>query len=86
LEQLVNDKVGSGQYATAGDVVSEGLWLLRERDEEIDYLRQAIREANEAFERREFTEYTIDNIHELAERINARGRKRLEDEARTGTG
>lgn len=33
LEKLVNDKVASGQYQTASEVVREGLRLLEERDE-----------------------------------------------------
>ncbi len=33
LEKLVNEKVASGQYQTASEVVREGLRLLEERDE-----------------------------------------------------
>ncbi len=33
LEKLVNDKVASGQYLTASEVVCEGLLLLEQRDE-----------------------------------------------------
>jgi antitoxin ParD1/3/4 len=33
LEQLVNEKVKSGRYASASEVIREGLRLLEERDE-----------------------------------------------------
>ena len=33
LEQFVNQKVESGKYPTADDVIHEGLRLLQERDE-----------------------------------------------------
>lgn len=33
LEQYVNEKVASGMYHTASEVVREGLRLLKERDE-----------------------------------------------------
>lgn len=33
LEQLVNEKVASGMYTSASEVIREGLRLLKERDE-----------------------------------------------------
>ena len=39
LEQLVNDKVKSGFYQTASEVVREALRLLNERDQERERLR-----------------------------------------------
>lgn len=39
LEQLVNEKVKSGFYQTASEVVREALRLLNERDRERDRLR-----------------------------------------------
>jgi antitoxin ParD1/3/4 len=33
LEQLVNEKVASGMYHSASEVIREGLRLLKERDE-----------------------------------------------------
>jgi antitoxin ParD1/3/4 len=35
LEQLVNDKVRSGLYQTASEVVREALRLLKQRDDEV---------------------------------------------------
>ncbi len=86
LEQLVNDKVKTGMYQTASEVIREGLRLLRERDQRVEALRRDVRAGFEAVERGEFTEYDATNIKELSDRIKARGRKRLAEEKRkTGT-
>lgn len=85
LEQLVNDKVTTGMYQTASEVIREGLRLLRERDQRQDALRRDVRAGFEAVERGEFTEYDAGNIQKLSNRVKARGRKRLaEDALKTG--
>ena len=86
LEQLINDKVKTGLYQTASEVIREGLRLLRERDQRVEALRRDVRAGFEAAERGEFTEYDESNIKDLSDRIKARGRKRLADEdLKTGT-
>lgn len=86
LEQLVNDKVKTGMYQTASEVIREGLRLLRERDQRLEALRRDIRAGFEAAERGEYTDFDESNIGELAERVKARGRRRLANEERkTGT-
>src|SRR4051812_31036614 len=54
-ERFVTQKVESGQYQTAVEVIREGLRLLRERDDlrqrQIDELRQAIAVGIEQAER-----------------------------------
>ena len=86
LEKLVNDKVTTGMYQTASEVIREGLRLLRERDQRLEALRREVRAGFEAGDRGEFTEYDASNIQELSGRIKARGRKRLaEDALKTGT-
>ena len=86
LEQLVSDKVKTGMYQTASEVIREGLRLLRERDQRLEALRKDVRAGFEAVERGEFTELDASNINELADRVKARGRKRLvEEEVKTGT-
>jgi len=84
LENLVNDKVASGMYQTASEVIREGLRLLKERDERLASLRRDIRAGFEAVERGEYTDYDVTNVKELAERVKARGRKRLNEELKTG--
>ena len=80
LEQLVNDKVGTGMYQTASEVIGEGLRLLRDRDQRLEALRLDVRAGFEAVERGEYTDYDESDIHELAERVKLRGRKRLSGE------
>lgn len=86
LEQFVNDKVKTGMYQTASEVIREGLRLLRERDQRLEALRRDVRAGFEAVERGEYTDFDETNIHELADRVKARGRKRLDDkERKTGS-
>lgn len=55
LEKLVTDKVGSGRYNSASEVVREALRLLQERDEvrevQLQELRKKIAEGLESLER-----------------------------------
>ena len=62
LERLVNDKVSTGLYQTASEVVRDGLRLLRERDQRMEALRRDVRAGFEAVERGGFTEYDKGNI------------------------
>ena len=56
LEKLVNDRVKSGMYQTASEVIREGLRLLKERDN-LETLRRDIRAGFEALDRGEYEEY-----------------------------
>ena len=55
LEKLVTDKVGSGRYNSASEVIREALRLLQERDEvrevQLQELRKKIAEGLESLER-----------------------------------
>ena len=77
LEQIVNKKVSSGMYQTASEVVREGLRLLVERDRRLESLRRDVRAGFEAIQRGKYTDYDATTIQKLADRVNARGRKRL---------
>ena len=66
LESLVNEKVQTGMYQTASEVVREALRLLKERDE------TKLRELREAY-----TEYDPANVRALAVAVRDRGRRRL---------
>ena len=86
LEQLVNDKVKSGMYQTASEVIREGLRLLNDRDQRLSSLRRDIHAGFDAVERGEYTDFDASNIQELGKRVKARGQKRLKEEQRkTGT-
>jgi antitoxin ParD1/3/4 len=82
LEQLVNDKVKTGMYQTASEVIREGLRLLRERDHRLESLRGDVRAGFEAVERGDYSDFNESNIRGLAQRVKARGRKRLADSQR----
>ena len=83
LEHLVNQRVRSGMYHTASEVIREGLRLLKERDDRLAQLRADLRGGFEAVERGEYTDYDQGSIKELAGRVKARGRKRLLKERKT---
>jgi antitoxin ParD1/3/4 len=86
LEQLMSDKVKTGMYQTASEVVCDGLRLLNERDQRLESLRRDVRAGFEAIGRGDFSDFGESNIKELSDRVNERGRNRLAEEARkTGT-
>ena len=75
LERLVSDKVATGMYQTASEVVREGLRLLKQRDD-LERLRRDVRSGLNSLERGEFEEYDVESVHELATDIKSRGVKR----------
>ena|SRR5947209_17171347 len=81
LESIVSEKLASGEYKSAHEVLGEALRLLKERDEqrrqELDVLRSEIRVGLEQLDRGEATVYDDDSLKELFEGIKARGLERL---------
>jgi len=79
MEDLVNAKIQSGQYHSAGEVVREGLRLLQEQDTlrqiKLDQLRKDIAIGVEAADRGELAPLDV-------EAIIAEGHKRLAEQAR----
>jgi antitoxin ParD1/3/4 len=83
LENLVNEKVKSGLYNSASEVVREGLRLIQEQDElkriRRDELRREIMRGKEQIERGEFVELrTSEDFVNFAEKIKQEGREELE--------
>jgi antitoxin ParD1/3/4 len=72
LERLITEKVDTGMYQTASEVVREGLRLLRDRDQR--ELRADVRSGFDAADRGDYTEYTATSIKTLASQVKARGR------------
>lgn len=72
LEQLVNDKVSSGLYQTASEVVREALRLLKQRDQE--RLRADIQAGFDQLARGEGKHYDEVSGRRLTERVKAKGR------------
>jgi antitoxin ParD1/3/4 len=77
LEKLVQEKVASGLYQTASEVVREGLRLLKERDDRQTALREAIQEGLTQLGTGKYQEYTADTLADLAQAVKDRGRQRL---------
>ncbi|CAN5248780.1 hypothetical protein BH20ACI1_BH20ACI1_11610 [soil metagenome] len=83
LENLINEKVKSGLYDSAGEVIRESLRLLQEQDElrriRKDELRREIMLGVEQIRRGEYIELkTSEDFTELAEKIKKEGREELE--------
>lgn len=81
LEKLVNEKVKSGLYNSAGEVIRESLRLLQEQDElrriRQDELRREIMLGVEQIRRGEYIELkTSEDFTELAKKIKKEGRTR----------
>jgi antitoxin ParD1/3/4 len=74
LEKLVSDKVDTGMYQTASEVVREGLRLLKDRDDR--QLRADVQAGFDAVDRGEYTDYTANSIKTLAAQVKA-GRRLL---------
>ena len=81
LEKFVKDKVKGGMYASASEVVREGLRWLEVRDktqaEKLADLREAIAEADRDFEEGRYVELDDEGLREFFEDIKRRGRERL---------
>lgn len=64
LEQFVRDRANSGDYNNASEVVREAIRLLKRVEEQralnLERLRAAIRDGDEALERGEFTDANSD--------------------------
>ena len=77
LELLVNEKVKSGDYNSASEVIREALRLLKEQDElkkiRREELRREVMKGVEEIRRGEGTVYN--SADELADSVISRGRK-----------
>ena len=74
LERLVNEKVESGLYQTASEVVREALRLLKERDQAREQLRTDVQAGLDQLARGEGRSYDKASGRQLAERIKSGGR------------
>jgi antitoxin ParD1/3/4 len=74
LERLVNEKVESGLYQTASEVVREALRLLKERDQAREQLHADVQAGFDQLARDAGSVYDKTSSRLLAERIKSRGR------------
>lgn len=82
LETLVNEKVKSGDYNSASEVVREALRLLKEQDElkrirRDELRREVMKGVNDVREGRYTVLETAEDLEGFAERIITQGRKNL---------
>jgi antitoxin ParD1/3/4 len=75
LEKLVEERVATGMYQTASEVVREALRLLNARDQyRLEALRREVRAGFDEIERGEFIEYNQGAASLLAEEVKRGGR------------
>jgi antitoxin ParD1/3/4 len=86
LENFVNEKVKSGLYNSASEVLRESLRLLKERDMlkeiQLNELRREIMIGVDQIRNGEYTEYRVDELDKLGDEIKKRGRERYEQRRR----
>jgi len=79
LENLINEKIKSGKYDSPGEVVREGLRLLKEQDElkriRLEELRREVQKGIDDMREGRFKTYN--SPEELAEEIIRRGMEKL---------
>ena len=83
LEAMVAEKVKSGLYNSASEVVREGLRLVREQDQlreiRLNELRAEIQKGIDSLERGDYSTYN--SGQELFDELKAEGRARLKAQA-----
>jgi antitoxin ParD1/3/4 len=75
LERLINEKVDSGLYQTASEVVREALRLLKERDADRELLRADVRAGFDQLVRDRGVPYGPESTPALIKRIKAEARR-----------
>ncbi len=75
LEALVRQKVETGLYNNASEVVREALRLLDERDQRQSWLRSKMATAEEQVKRGEVVEFTDELLDELDREVDERLRR-----------
>ncbi|MBR0755109.1 type II toxin-antitoxin system ParD family antitoxin [Bradyrhizobium jicamae] len=73
FEAMIDDLVESGRYATASEVMREGLRLVEEREARRQAKLEALREEIQ----KGFDSGPAEPVGDMFERIKAEGRKRL---------
>jgi antitoxin ParD1/3/4 len=76
LEAVIREKVGSGRYANAGEVIEDALLLMENRDK-VERLRAAIAVGLEQLERGEVIPWTADSMDRLIQEADEEDRQGL---------
>ena len=84
LDSYVQDKVKTGMYHSASEVIREGLRLLMDNDQlreiKLDQLRKAVDISIEQVANGQYVTYKTSELPALSEYIIEQGRKKLADE------
>ncbi len=79
LEKLVQDKVTSGLYTSASEVIREALRMMAENDQlhhaKLSALREDLDVGIRQLENGKFEEYDKNSTHQLIERIKSKRKK-----------
>jgi antitoxin ParD1/3/4 len=68
LEKLVREKVESGMYNNASEVIREGLRLIEERDRKLAWLRAEIQKGLDEIKAGDYVE--VDDLNEFFDQID----------------
>ncbi len=71
IEELVCDRLDTGRYTTADDVLREALELLRERDRAMEELRASVRLSKEQIARGECSQFNMEEARKGARAYRA---------------
>ncbi len=74
LENLIKQKVQSGRYGSAQQVIQEALKLLKQRDRAVDRVEALLQEGEDSGEATEMTEKDWEDVRRQVRRRHA-GRK-----------
>jgi antitoxin ParD1/3/4 len=74
LEAMIHERVESGRYSSASEVVEEALRLLEER-EQLEHLRGLLAVGLERAQRGELVEFTPEYLDDLDRRVEERFRR-----------
>ena len=83
IEQLIKERLQSGSYNSATEVIEDAFEALAER-ENFQAVRAELDHADDQLERGEYTEYDENSIRDMADQIKTRGQARLVEERKRG--
>lgn len=74
IEAMIQQRLDSGRYSDASEVVQEALRLLEERDREVqlEHLRALLEEGLEQAKRGELVDFTPELLDDIAKRAHER--------------
>jgi antitoxin ParD1/3/4 len=78
LLELIEQKIASGQYRSADDVIESAMRLLDERDKAIESLRRDVQRGLDQLARGDYEEYTDETLGQLFDELEAEAYRELD--------